>query len=187
MDEIWKDVLDARGYQVSNLGRVRSFWTKCTGYHAKNKPFVSNTVQRMIPPKFLPTGYAQVQLYPDGTEKHKYIHRLVLEAFVGPCPQGMEACHNDGDRKNNSVDNLRWDTKRGNMADAVKMGHMHGGGENHCHGENHHFASLSNKQVLKIRQLASGGVRNIDIAKRFNITGALVWKIVSRYSWKRLE
>jgi len=45
------------------------------------------------------------------------VHRLVLEAFVGPCPDGMEACHLDSDKTNNRVSNLRWDTHLENMRD----------------------------------------------------------------------
>lgn len=49
-------------------------------------------------------------------------HRLVLEAFVGPCPEGMQACHNDGDRMNTRVGNLRWDTPKANSADRWRHG-----------------------------------------------------------------
>jgi HNH endonuclease len=48
------------------------------------------------------------------------VHTLVLQAFVGPCPAGMEACHYDGDKANNKLGNLRWDTKRANELDAIR-------------------------------------------------------------------
>lgn len=51
-----------------------------------------------------------------------YVHRLVLEAFVGPCPFGMEGCHNDGDPTNNNLVNLRWDTHKNNEKDKIKHG-----------------------------------------------------------------
>lgn len=50
------------------------------------------------------------------------VHRLILEAFVGPCPAGMEACHNDGNPINNRLDNLRWDTHISNMQDMARHG-----------------------------------------------------------------
>ncbi len=50
------------------------------------------------------------------------IHRIVLEAFKGPCPEGMEACHNDGIPHHNRPENLRWDTHYNNMQDAKKHG-----------------------------------------------------------------
>jgi hypothetical protein len=53
----------------------------------------------------------------DGVEHTLSVHRLVLEAFVGPCPEGMEACHRDRDVTNNHISNLRWDTPKANAAD----------------------------------------------------------------------
>lgn len=50
------------------------------------------------------------------------VHALVLLAFVGPRPAGMEACHEDGDRANNRLANLRWDTRSGNRHDSVRHG-----------------------------------------------------------------
>ena len=51
-----------------------------------------------------------------------FAHVLVLEAFKGPCPTGKESCHWDDDGLNNNIDNLRWDTRRRNVADAIRNG-----------------------------------------------------------------
>jgi hypothetical protein len=51
-----------------------------------------------------------------------YVHRLVLKAFVGPCPEGMEGCHWDGDACNNKLDNLRWATHAENVEDSIRHG-----------------------------------------------------------------
>lgn len=48
------------------------------------------------------------------------VHRLILEAFKGPCPEGLECCHNDGDAGNNRLENLRWDTRESNLADKAR-------------------------------------------------------------------
>lgn len=50
------------------------------------------------------------------------VHRAVLLAFVGSCPEGMEGCHNDGDMYNNVLSNLRWDTPKNNRADVIRHG-----------------------------------------------------------------
>jgi hypothetical protein len=50
------------------------------------------------------------------------VHRLVLETFVGPCPDGMECCHNNGDPADNRLENLRWDTLSSNAYDRVEHG-----------------------------------------------------------------
>jgi hypothetical protein len=50
------------------------------------------------------------------------VHRLVLLAFVGPCPKGMEACHWDDNPGNNHLSNLRWDTSLANKRDMARNG-----------------------------------------------------------------
>jgi len=52
----------------------------------------------------------------------KRVHRLVLEAFIGPAPKGTICCHNDGDPTNNRLENLRWDTHSSNTRDAIRHG-----------------------------------------------------------------
>lgn len=74
--------------------------------------------------KPVPTGlgYLGVNLLTDGIQKRHLIHRLVLTSFRGACPPGMEACHNDGIRTNNHLENLRWDTPSSNAKDRIKHG-----------------------------------------------------------------
>lgn len=50
------------------------------------------------------------------------VHLLVLEAFVGPCPPGLEGCHTNGDGLDNKLTNLRWDTHAANMQDRLRHG-----------------------------------------------------------------
>jgi len=63
------------------------------------------------------SGRLQVRLKVGEIKKTFRVHRLVLEAFVGPCPHGCEACHRNNDPSDNRIENLRWDTKQSNLAD----------------------------------------------------------------------
>lgn len=108
MKEEWKDIQNYEGlYQVSNLGRVKSF-RQSTKLRCKSeyilKPFLANN------------GYAQVTLY-NNTKKHKFlVHRLVACAFI-PNPDNLpQINHKDEDRTNNVVDNLEWCTAEYNNA-----------------------------------------------------------------------
>lgn len=65
-------------------------------------------------------GYRRVKI---GTKTHK-VHRLVLQAFVGPCPDGQQVRHLDGDKENNNLRNLRYGTGAENTADKVRHGTM---------------------------------------------------------------
>ena len=67
------------------------------------------------------SGYCIVTFDMDGERRTRFVHHLVLETFVGPKPEGMEACHYpDPDKRNNALSNLRWDTHAENMADAYR-------------------------------------------------------------------
>lgn len=113
----WRAVVGYEGlYEVSSDGGVRSIasssqrgrWNNYAGRELRQA-----TIKR--------NGYRQVTLLRDGKEKSALVHRLVLEAFVGPSC-GLQACHNDGNPANNDIENLRWDTVRANARDRIKHG-----------------------------------------------------------------
>ena len=83
------------------------------------------------------TGYSQVTLYGGrgSTPVARRIHRLMLEVFVGPAPRGAYALHNDGDKTNNTLSNLRWGTDSENALDMVRHGVHNNARKTHCkHG-----------------------------------------------------
>ena len=122
-------------------------------------------------------GRLVVTLYKNGPRKTVLVHRLILETFVGPCPPGMEACHNDGDPLNNRLDNLRWDTHTANFADAIRHGTSN-------QGERHGMAKLTADQVRAIRK-ESGTQR--EIAKKYGVSQRAIYGIKSRRDWAWLE
>lgn len=103
----WLPVSGYDGYQVSDAGQVMSFRRSRKGKLLKPIPATG--------------GYLVVKL--NHANNRKLIHRLVLEAFIGPCPDGMEACHNNGNPADNRLSNLRWDTKSANAFDRTRHGH----------------------------------------------------------------
>ena len=64
-----------------------------------------------------------------GEKIWKNVHILIAEAFLGPRPEGLEVCHNDGNRNNNRPDNLRYDTRSSNNLDAYDHGRKPAVGE----------------------------------------------------------
>lgn len=124
-------------------------------------------------------GYQGVQLWKHNKLAMKLVHRLVLEAFVGPCPEGMECCHNDGNKKNNNRRNLRWDTPKNNHQDAVRHG-THAG---LIKGEKHGGSKLTDKQVKEIRYLAENtNLYHRQIADKFGVSAPQITRIVNRAS-----
>lgn len=109
--EIWKDIRWTDGiYQVSNMGRIRR--TECpTGIRAC---FINSIIQS--------GRYPTVRMKLSGKKYHKMVHKMVAEAFLGECPQGMQVNHKNGIKTDSSASNLEYCTPAQNMAHAYRMG-----------------------------------------------------------------
>ncbi len=125
-------------------------------------------------------GYSRVHLRRNGRDVNKYVHHLVLEAFVGPRPKGMEACHfPDQTRTNNHLSNLRWDTRSENMRDAVLCGTRGGEADSQT--------KLTAENVRAIDALyRTGSSTQKEIAKQYGVSRVTVTDIVNRHTWKHL-
>jgi hypothetical protein len=118
-DEEWRPVLGYETqYLVSDRGRVRSVDRTVR----RQDGVVQPKPRRMLKLHVKKSGHIQVVFSKNNHHRSPYVHKLVLEAFVGPRPPGMEACHWDGNPANNHVDNLRWDTRSANGLDRVRHG-----------------------------------------------------------------
>lgn len=116
--EQWRPVVGYAGYEVSDLGQVRSLDRKVK--HGARTMSVAGRVRKV---QLDHDGYQKVSLSREGHRpKLVFVHHLVLEAFVGPRPVGQECCHGPGGRTDNRLTNLRWDTKSENMKDVVRHG-----------------------------------------------------------------
>lgn len=135
--EIWKDVPIFGGkYQASNLGNIRTkaHVVKKYSHHFK-KIIEQNYKQRMLKPVISKDGYCRVHLGVSGEKKSYSVHRMVLMAFVGPCPDGHEGCHNNGISHDNRLENLRWGTKEENAKDRIKHGTYKRGKDHPMYGK----------------------------------------------------
>lgn len=114
MTEQWRPIPRYAGlYEVSDLGRVRGI-DRVVIRSNGNPKTIPGTLRTQSIRK---NGYASVTLSDHGKKRAELVHRLVLEAFVGPAQDSEEACHGDGDRSNNALTNLRWDTRSANHLD----------------------------------------------------------------------
>ena len=110
-NEQWRDVVGHEGYRVSANGRV-------LGKSGKILSPVDNG-----------HGYMSV---PISGAPRRYVHQLVLEAFVGPRPDGYQARHLNGNRGDNRASNLAWGTPSENARDKLAHGTDHYGSRTHC-------------------------------------------------------
>lgn len=114
-DEEWRPVIEWEGvYEVSSEGRVRSL-DRVSILRDGREIFYPG---RYLKLKVNNGGHLYVRLNRPGDRNvQRYVHRLVMQSFVGECPSGMEVCHNNGDPTDNRVDNLRYDTHSSNVSD----------------------------------------------------------------------
>lgn len=125
--EEWRAVAEFAGlYEVSNLGRVRSIDRRVPAGPGRTRM----TRGRVL--SVQNDRYSHLAIKIDGEYHNRYVHRLVADAFLGPCPNGMEVCHNDGDPFNNRVENLRYDTHSENQRDIVRLGRHQEAARTHC-------------------------------------------------------
>ena len=158
--ERWLPVLDweDRGYQVSDLGNVRG----ATGKIRKQANHGA--------------GYRSVGLWDGKRVVTKLVHHLVLEAFVGRKPQGMEALHGDDDHANNRLENLRWGTKQENADDCVANGGTTKG----------RFKRLGADDVRWIREQCATGRGLKSIAEELGVTPWTVWMVKTGQSHQKV-
>jgi hypothetical protein len=156
--ENWNNVVDFEEiYEVSNFGNIRSKKTKQLKkitFDAHNRPYLGlwkNNKQKIVRP-----------------------HKLVLEAFVGKAPKGMECCHNDGNQQNNRLENLRWDTHKSNIHDRIKHGTSN-------RGERCGNSKLTLEQVRAIRK--DDRLQRL-IASDYGIVESMVSRIKNGIRWQ---
>lgn len=180
MTEIWKPVVGWEGlYEVSDRGRMRSV-DRLTVFQIKGVSATRFSRGKILKPR-MTGGYLRVNLCGSGgIIKHKMVHIAVLDAFIGPCPEGLQARHLDGNATNPRLGNLKWGTWEENAEDKRRHGRWQ------C-GERHGMAKLKDGDVREIRRrYALGGVRQVDLASEFGIAQTKISAIVRGNLWRHV-
>lgn len=175
MKEEWKKFRDSF-YEGSNLGRIKRVEHFSTNAHNNGFKLLKERNLKLSVDK---NGRQRVTIRINGKSTHFQVSRFILECFVGPCPEGMEACHDpDPCVLNNRLNNLRWDTPKNNYKDRAKYG-------NSNIGEKNPRAKLKEEDVKLIRLLwAENKYKKVQIAKMFNITPTTTLHIIKKKLWK---
>jgi len=180
MNENWKDIKGYEGlYQVSNLGRVKSLERYCDDSIGRHRLLK----ERILKPGL--TGnkkhnHKTVCFREDNAPYYYLVHRLVLIAFSGDCPEGMEASHLDGDSLNNNKDNLSWETHKEN--NDRRIGH----GTDQF-GERNPRSKFTDAEIIKMREKYSDRRISLkEIGKIYNVNGSCIGDILSRRTWRHV-
>lgn len=168
----YREVPDFPGYRVGSDGSVWSCRTK----RGKFK----ETWHRLACSRRRKQRYVTV-CFRSGPRNHvRYVHRLVLELFVGPCPDGMECRHVNGNPSDNRLENLSWGTKAENTADQLAHGKRR-------FGEQAPLAKLADKDIPIIRRLYDEGVDQAIIGDAFGVAQTTISRIVSGKRWQHVS
>ncbi len=172
MKEIFKDVQGYEGlYQISNLGRVKSL---------KRRVRIGS-YERTVPEKYLThfdvLGYDIVVLHKKSKKYTAGVHRLIALHFIDNPENKPQVNHKDGNKKNNSIENLEWATSQENIQ------HSHDTGLTHTpRGSAHYRAQFHEHTIMKIRALAKHLSQRV-LANIFNCCQADISNIVNYKRW----
>lgn len=153
----FRPVVGLDGYLV---GDDSSVWSRHTIHGSRSGWHRMST--RLRPGR---TAYYVVDLRENsgkGKVATRYVHRLVLEAFIGPCPKGMECRHLDGNATNNRLTNLQWGTRAENDADMMRHG-------TRPRGEKHKNTKYTDEFVGMVRELRRQGMKPRHIAAKLKL------------------
>lgn len=171
-----RPVPDFPGYRVHTDGTVETC-KKWQGRGRGRKPvFVLTDDWRPLGVDTDERGRKRVTLSRDGRARKFRVSVLVLTAFVGPCPDGLECCHENGDETDDRLGNLRWDTHSSNLMDRRRHGTV-------ALGSKHFRAKLTEEAVLEIRRAGPPYRRH---AEKFGVTETLVSMVYRRKIWTHL-
>lgn len=174
MDEVWKDIPGYEGkYKVSNLGRVKSLERKVPIRNHYTDEWHERTVREHIlrPGRFCKTGHLSVVL--GHGEAGKPVHQLVMKAFVGEPPEGMEVRHLNGNPQDNRLENLRYGTRSENILDVYWQGKR--------------WRKLSLDDVIYIRFAVFCGIPDSVLAEEFGVAKATIAGIRRGKSYQWVE
>lgn len=170
--EKWRPVADFTGYEVSNMGRVRS-WRGPGGKQIK--PVTEPKILKSPPNT---KGYpVNVFLKPDGSRHTKTLHVVIATTFHGPCPAGHECSHLDGIRVNCRASNLAWEVHKRNMERTIDHGTNGAGTRN---GR----AKLTAAQAEAVVPRRNTGESLSSIAREYGVSVSTVWQIYHGKNWK---
>jgi hypothetical protein len=165
----WKPLPFVDGYEVSDQGEIK-----------RVKPGQGRRIGQCLRPRPASNGYLKVVIRLDGKAKTISVHRVVCAAFYGPCPDGYQVRHLDGNKLNNAVVNLKYGTPKENGEDKVKH-------QTATRGENVCTAKISESQAIEIASDLSNGVSATAIAILLEIPRNIVYKIKHGKTWNWLD
>jgi predicted XRE-type DNA-binding protein len=162
--EIFKTIPGFEDYEISKNGEIISL------KYGKWK---------YLNPGINKDGYREVRLYKDGYGYLKRIGYIILSAFVSSCPRGKEMSHLNGNKLDDRLENLKWETHEKNIQRRIEHGTAN-------KGEKNGRAKLTNNQVIQIKKMIAQRYIQGYIAGMFNISRPIISHIKNNKIWDHI-
>lgn len=166
---------------------LESGWAEVSRTNGKYRVSVNGEVigprGHILRPGVNHKGYLTVDIrYSDRSIKNVFVHKLVLETFIGSRPDGYQASHENGIKTGNRLENLKWRTATENNALRFEHGYAH-----EVRGEDVVQSKLTEREVLLIRKMyATGKFTQTALGHKFCVTGRCISNVVRRITWKHV-
>jgi len=162
------------GYFINTKAEVYSQWVN-KGIHGVCK----QVKKKKLKGSKTKHGYTMFKF--GRKEKFKYLHRLMIEVFVGEIPKSMVVCHKNDNPKDNLLSNLYVGTQKQNIGDSMRLNNFQSGVTNGC-------SKLKKEDVIFIRKLkkADKHLPNREIAKKFNVDRKTIDNVINCFTYKNI-
>lgn len=159
----FKEIPGFSGYYINESGDIYSNWKR-----------------GLLSTKTEVSGYKRVGIMKDAKQRHFFVHRLVAITFLDNPENKRTVNHKDGNKTNNSLDNLEWATDRENSLHATTNGLA-------ALGENHHKSKLTENDVLVVRHIHNNyEVSYSKISRHYGVSVSTIERAVTGKSWKHI-
>jgi len=164
MKESWKPVVGMATYLVSDAGNVAA---------SDGTPLKQERMTK---------GYRRVWLRDGAVRRRIMVHRLVLDAFVGPQPSALHQCnHRDGAKSNNRASNLEWVTPSGNAQHAADTGLS-----TPPRGEKQWQHKLRERDIIPIRRM-HGKLTSRKVAEKYGVRPVTIRAVWAGINWRHVS
>ncbi len=180
MKEIWKDIKGYEGkYQVSNFGRVKSLYQEYMGGWRKQQLIVRP--ETILKSPCNSDGYPLVGLSKNNKRKSFKVHRLVAQEFIPNLYNLPEINHKNGNKNDNSINNLEWCTPQENVIHGINIL-----GNRRAYGIRQHLAKLNDDLVKKIKMEFNEGKTPYELSPIYNVNARTLYRIKNNETWKHV-
>lgn len=174
----WRDIPGYEGYyQISSTCVVKGL----KRIVARSDGGTTTRPEAILAQQTNEWGYMTVGLNKNRKRKHMLVHRIMLLAFVGECPDGMEINHKNGNKNDNRLENLEYCTHSENQKHACNvLGFV-------TRGVRHGRAKLNDGLVREIRYLHANGMSHSKLSAKYHVSEKVIYCVVNRKSWRHVE